>query len=68
MVLCENKIESGTLCIQGSQGGRPNGLKLVNRREIVTHENSPKLLVGDPEVKVLKTDACVRDRFLERLS
>lgn len=38
------------------------GPKFLWEREIVTYENSPKLLVGDPEVKVLKTDACVRHK------
>ncbi len=44
------------------------GPKFLWEREIVTHEKFPRLLVGDPEVKVLKTDACVRGSFLERLS
>ncbi|XP_052430381.1 uncharacterized protein LOC127971416 [Carassius gibelio] len=44
------------------------GPKFLWEKEIVTHKTSPKLLVGDPEVKVLKTDACVRDNFLERLT
>lgn len=37
-------------------------------REIVADERSPDLLVGDPEVKVLRTETCVRGSFLERLS
>ncbi|KAL1268410.1 hypothetical protein QQF64_033773 [Cirrhinus molitorella] len=44
------------------------GPKFLWEEEIVAHENSPKLLVGDPEVKVLKTDVCVTDSFLDRLS
>jgi len=44
------------------------GPKYLWEREISTHEKSPVLLVGDPEVKVLKTDSCVRGSFLERLS
>lgn len=44
------------------------GPKFLWEREISTHEKSPVLLVGDPEVKVLKTDACVRGSFLERFS
>lgn len=44
------------------------GPKFLWEREILTPENFPKLLVGDPEVKVLKTEACVTDSFLERLS
>nr|XP_015830265.2 uncharacterized protein LOC107395402 [Nothobranchius furzeri] len=42
------------------------GPKFPWEREIITNQQSPELLVGDPEVKVLKTDAIEQDRFLER--
>ncbi|XP_048846374.1 uncharacterized protein LOC125717469 [Brienomyrus brachyistius] len=37
-------------------------------RELAIREASPELLVGDPEVKVLKTDAFMKDSFFGRLS
>lgn len=44
------------------------GPKFLWECEIIAHEKLPKLLVCDPEIKVLKTDACVKGSFLERLS
>lgn len=44
------------------------GPKFLWEREIVTNQHSPDLLVGDPEVKVLKTNALEQYSFLERLS
>lgn len=44
------------------------GPKFLWEREIETNERSPELLVGDPEVKVFKTDAFESENFLERLS
>ncbi|KAJ8332755.1 hypothetical protein SKAU_G00416510, partial [Synaphobranchus kaupii] len=44
------------------------GPKFLWEREIDANQRSPELLVGDPEVKVLRTDAFVRENFLERLS
>ncbi|KAL7865942.1 hypothetical protein SRHO_G00111890 [Serrasalmus rhombeus] len=44
------------------------GPKFLWETEIVTSQRSPELHVGDPEVKVLKTDAVERESFLERLS
>lgn len=44
------------------------GPKFLWEQEIVFSQRSPELLVGDPEVKVLKTDAVERDSFLHRLS
>ncbi|KAL3991912.1 RAB6A-GEF complex partner protein 1 [Sarotherodon galilaeus] len=41
--------------------------KFLWEREIVTNQHSPDLLVGDPEVKVLKTNALEEDSFLERI-
>lgn len=35
---------------------------------MVTNQGSPELLIGDPEVKILKTEALERDSFLKRLS
>lgn len=47
---------------------RLTGPKFLWERDIVTNQHSPELLVGDPEVKVLKTNALERDSFLERFS
>lgn len=44
------------------------GPKFLWEREIVTNQHSPELLIGDPDVKVLKTNALEQDNFLERLS
>lgn len=44
------------------------GPKFLWEREIVTNQHSPNLLVGDPEVKVLKTNALEENSFLERFS
>ncbi|CAI5660438.1 unnamed protein product [Oreochromis niloticus] len=44
------------------------GPKFLWEREIVTNQHSPDLLVGDPEVKVLKTNALEENSFLERFS
>lgn len=44
------------------------GPKFLWDREIVTNQHSPELLIGDPEVKILKTNALEKDSFLDRLS
>jgi len=44
------------------------GPRFLWEQRLVTKPHSPELLVGDPEVKVLKTQALERDGFLERFS
>ncbi|KAJ8361724.1 hypothetical protein AAFF_G00429540 [Aldrovandia affinis] len=44
------------------------GPKFLWKQEIEMNQLSPELLVGDPEVKVLKTDAFESENFSERLS
>ena len=44
------------------------GPKFLWEQEIVLNQRSPELLVGDPEVKVMKTDAVESESFLQRLS
>lgn len=44
------------------------GPKFLWEREIVANQHSPALLIGDTEVKVLKTNALEPDSFLERFS
>ena len=44
------------------------GPKFLWEREIALHQGDPELLLGDPEVKVLKTDAVTTESFLDRLS
>nr|XP_043899053.1 uncharacterized protein LOC122780247 [Solea senegalensis] len=44
------------------------GPEFLREPEIFTDQRTPELLVGDPEVKVLKTDTVEQDSFLKRLS
>ncbi|XP_057678097.1 uncharacterized protein LOC130907254 [Corythoichthys intestinalis] len=44
------------------------GPRFLWERQLVTKPHSPSLLIGDPEVKVLKTSVLETDRFLERFS
>lgn len=45
-----------------------SGPEFLWEPELVTVQHPPELLVGDPEVKVLKTDAAEKSNFLERFS
>ncbi|XP_041789702.1 uncharacterized protein LOC121604290 [Chelmon rostratus] len=45
-----------------------SGPRFLWDREININQHSPELLVGDPEEKVLKTNAVETDSFLERFS
>ncbi|XP_063740237.1 uncharacterized protein LOC134864868 [Eleginops maclovinus] len=38
------------------------------QQELVTDQRTPELLVGDPEVKVLRTDVVEQENFLKRIS
>nr|XP_046230542.1 uncharacterized protein LOC124051127 [Scatophagus argus] len=44
------------------------GPEFLWEQEIVTDQRTPELLVGDPEVKILRTQAVEEDSFLERFS